>query len=142
MHESDSRTRETYADTLVAALNEWMRPGVKASARLLDGGYSGVAVIELRLGSEQARVQIDRQPRDLENALRKIMDKLPITDSRNIELRPDLKVIIDDKLYLTKPLSARYWLASSALNDADEVAADLLSAEARARREAGNEHYR
>jgi hypothetical protein len=142
MHEADSKTREKYADTLVAALNEWMRPGIKASARLLDGGTSGLAVIELKLGSDQSSVRIERQPGDLENALRKIMEQLPISVSRNIELRPDLKVFIDDNLYLTKPLSARYWLASSALNDADEVAADLLSAEAQARREAGNEHYR
>jgi hypothetical protein len=142
MHETDGKTRETYADTLVTALNEWMRPGIKASARLLDGGSSGVAVIELKLGSEQGGVYIDRQPRDLENVLRRIMEQLPTTVSRNVELRPDLKVFIDDNLYLAKPLSARYWLASSALNDADEVAADLLSAEAQARREAGDEHYR
>jgi hypothetical protein len=142
MRDADSKTRATYADTLVAALNEWMRPGVKVSVRLLEGGGSGVAVLELKLGSDQRGVQVDQQPRDLENALRRIMKQLPITVSRNVELHPDLKVFIDDKLYLTKPLSTRYWLASTALNDADEVAADLLSADAQARRRAGNERYR
>jgi hypothetical protein len=141
MRDTDSKTRSEYGSTLVAALNEWMRPSLTVSARLIEGD-SGVAVVELELGSSGKGVRVDRQQHELEDALRRIMKELPAMVSRNVELHPDLKVFIDDKLYLTKPLSTRYWLTSTALNDADEIAADLLSADAQARRRAGNERYR
>jgi hypothetical protein len=132
---------ELYANTLVQALGEWMRAGTEVIARLLSGG-SEAAVMELRLGSEREDLCVDVQPDDLQRVLHDIFARLPVTMSRNLELHPDLKVFIDDALYLGKPLGRRYWLPSTALNDADQIAADLLSIEARARRTASNERYR
>lgn len=129
-----------YAKTLLEALREWMRPGTEVIGRLIEGSM-GAGVIELQLGSERVELQSGVQTTELEIALREIMKQLPLTMSRNLELHPDLKVFIHDALYVIKPLSARYWLASTALNDADDIAADLLSAEVQAKRKAGNEPY-
>jgi hypothetical protein len=66
-----------------------------------------------------------------------------MTMSRNITLQPDLKVFIEDALYIVKPRSMRYWLRSTALNDADEIAGDLLTLQAiTPARKVGNEHPR
>jgi len=127
-----SDDRNGYATTLVQALGNWMRPGTEVVARLIEGG-SEAAVIELRLALGREDLRVERQPYELELALREIFRRLPVTMSRNLELHPDLKVFIDDSLNLGKPLSARYWLSSAALNDADKVAASLLSARTRVR---------
>jgi hypothetical protein len=96
-----------------------------------DSPAGAPAVLELRLEHADREITIDRQSPELEGAVRRIMAQLPLAMSRNLELHPDLKVFIDDSLYLAKPLSTRYWLPSTALNDADEIAADLLAAAAR-----------
>jgi hypothetical protein len=63
--------------------------------------------------------------------------------SRNVTLQPDLKVFIDAALYVVKPRSMRYWLRSTALNDADEIAGDLLTLQATTPdRKVGDEHHR
>jgi hypothetical protein len=111
------------------------------SARILEG-RSDVALIELRLSGNDADIKVDQQTPGLEDALHRLLDELPRAISRNLELQPDLKVFIDDSLYLAKPLSARYWLISTALNDADEIAGDLLSANNRLGRKAVHERSR
>jgi hypothetical protein len=71
------------------------------------------------------------------------MAALPMTMSRNVALQPDLKVFIEDALYIVKSRSMRYWLRSTALNDADEIADDLLTLQATTpARKVGNEHPR
>jgi type I restriction-modification system DNA methylase subunit len=141
MQESSAESRLEYTRQLIAALHEWMRPEVELSARIIEG-RSDTAVIELRLDSNGGGVRVDRQIAELERALDRIMAQLPATVSHNLELQPDLRVFLGDSLYLAKPLSTRYWLASAALNDADEIAGDLLSAETRIGREAGHERHR
>jgi type I restriction-modification system DNA methylase subunit len=140
MRESNPESRREYVSRLITALKEWMRPAVALSARILEG-RSGMAIVELRLASNGKDIQFERQTLELERALDELMAQLPKGVSRNLELRPDLKVFLGDSLYLAKPLSARYWLPSTALNDADEIAGDLLS-ERSISRGANNERHR
>ena len=80
---------------------------------------------------------------ETEQALRRVMAALPMTMSRNITLQPDLKIFIEDALYIVKPCNMRYWLRSTALNDADEIAGDLLILQATTpARKVGDEHHR
>ena len=92
---------------------------------------SEAILVELRLEAAWPDLVVDRAQQRLRDALDRILNLLPATTSRNIEVQANLKVFIDDSLYLTKPLTKRYWLASAALNDADEIAGDLLVAQQR-----------
>jgi hypothetical protein len=51
--------------------------------------------------------------------------------TRNVQIVPDLRVFIGDDLYLLKPRKKRFWLYSSALDEADAIAAELFSQQAR-----------
>jgi len=139
MDQAGPQDRKEYANTLLIALGGWMRPETSVAGRLMEG--TSQSIIELRLVDQRMDLQIDTQHGSLENTLREILRHLPVTSSRNIELHPDLKIFIGDFLYLVKPTSKRYWLRATALNDADQIAGDLIANKAGARR-AGHEHYR
>jgi hypothetical protein len=142
MQDSPQETRAEYVKTLIAALTRWMKPGFGVHARQIEGN-SPWMVLELILQAGTPAVHIDAQRPSLEQALRRVMAALPMTMSRNITLQPDLKVFIDDALYVVKPRSMRYWLRSTALNDADEIAGDLLILQAPSpTRKLGDEHHR
>jgi hypothetical protein len=144
MQNSSQESRAEYVRTLIAALTRWMKPGFGVHPRQIDGdGNSTWIVLELTLQEETSALYIDSQKPSLERALQRVMAALPMTMSRNITLQPDLKVFIEDALYIVKPRNMRYWLRSTALNDADEIAGDLLTLQATTpARKVGNEHPR
>jgi hypothetical protein len=133
--------RKKYCRTLRAALSEWLQPGTDLGIRLIEGGAEAV-LVELRLGATWPGVPVERGKGELRAALDRILRLLPQYTSRNVEVQPNLKVFIKDSLYLTKPLSRRYWLASAGLNDADEIAVDLLAAQKRHSAKGKNERDR
>jgi hypothetical protein len=142
MQNSSQESRAEYVKTLIAALTRWMKPGFGVNARRIEGN-SPWMVLELTLQEGTPALHIDSQKPSLEQALGRVMAALPMTMSRNVTLQPDLKVFIEDALYVVKPPSLRYWLRSTALNDADEIAGDLLTLQATTpARKVGNEHPR
>jgi hypothetical protein len=62
----------------------------------------------------------------LQAALNEIQQALPQQKGRLIYKR-HLKVFGGDKLYILKPLLRRHWTKTAAINDADEIAAAILS---------------
>ena len=130
MEGASPKERMQYCRTLRAALGEWLHPGADLGIRLIEGGAEAV-VVELRLGATWPDVLVEQGEQELRVALDRILLLLPQHASRNVEVQPNLKVFIKDSIYLTKPLSRRYWLSSAGLNDADEIAGDLLAAQKR-----------
>lgn len=51
----------------------------------------------------------------------------PTNIVQNISLVPDVTIFIRSSLYLIKPMRLRYWMKSTALNDADRIISDLLA---------------
>ena len=49
----------------------------------------------------------------------------------NVQLVPDLRFVIGSDMYLVKPMQLRYWLKSTALADAEQIAAEFTAALAR-----------
>lgn len=125
LRESTEPQRQEYARMIVHTLNRWV--GGSVHARVLEGDKKW-SLIELSLNGQptENNIRIDRQPEHLIEALRKVMGTLPTGSSHNVQLRPDFKVFLDDALFLIKPPDARFWMRSAALNDADEIAGDLL----------------
>jgi hypothetical protein len=130
MGEASATERKQYCRVLRTALREWLQPGAALGIRLIEGGTEAI-LVELRLGATWPDVLVERGKNELRAALDRILGLLPQNTSRNVEVQPNLKVFINDSLFLTKPLSRRYWLASAGLNDADEIAGDLIAAQKR-----------
>jgi hypothetical protein len=66
--------------------------------------------------------------------LLKALDSLQRTAAEGhgtFELVRGLKVFHQNLLYITKPLGQRFWTNTAALNDADEIAATILTRSAR-----------
>ncbi len=62
--------------------------------------------------------------------LLKAIDSLQRTGTENhgtFEIVRGLKVFWKNLLYLTKPMGQRFWTSTAALNDADEIAATILT---------------
>ena len=63
--------------------------------------------------------------------LQSIQENLPISLPGNVQLVPDLRFVIGSDMYLVKPMQLRYWLRSTALADAEQIAAEFSAAIAR-----------
>lgn len=138
LKDSTEQERQEYAYTIVRTLARWFEESVHA--RVLDGKKEW-SLVELSLIRQELNgaVQIEKQSEELMIALRKVMATLPSGSSHNVQLRPDFKVFLDEALFLIKPPDARFWLKTAALNDADEIAGELLLQQKRkATKEAGN----
>ncbi len=123
---TEKKWRE-YAETLTSTLQSWLQPENYITASLAPN-HPDLAVTELRIQSKKPDQQIEINMRNnvINNSLSKIHRYLPRRISRNFQLFPDLKVFIDESLYIVKPKSLRYWLKSAALNDADSIAVELF----------------
>ena len=120
---------QQYMETLIKSLNEGLRAGNYLSASLIVN-HPDLAVLELSIqeAKPQDHYQIIESDAAFKSVLSKIHDGLKRPLSQNFQLMPNLRLFIDKSLYLIKPKTMRYWMKSSALNDADDIVADLISA--------------
>jgi hypothetical protein len=63
---------------------------------------------------------------ELDAVITRILNLLPRHEG-SIAYYRNLKVFDRDKLYILKPLAYRFWSKTTALNDADEIAAAILT---------------
>lgn len=120
--------REEYAATLVRSVDDWLRDGNRLGARL-EAKSADIGVLRLSLnGADQPEAYGEENGVALGDALSRIMQHIHQPIAGNFQLMPDLRVFIDKSLYLVKPMQRRFWLRSTALSDADAIAADLQHA--------------
>lgn len=125
--------RDAYAEVLARALQGWLLADTRVDVALVGIG-ADLAVLRLRLvpASNQPFLYEEASAKILEtemsNVLARIWEVLPTSLPGNFQVIPDLRVFLDGDMYLVKPRQLRYWLRSSALADADEIAADLHGA--------------
>jgi hypothetical protein len=87
-------------------------------------------VLKLTIGDQVAPYTEDSSG-EFNDVLRSIAERLPIELPGNVQLIPDLRLVVERDMYLVKPTALRYWLRSTALADAEQIAAELLAAAAR-----------
>jgi hypothetical protein len=119
--------RRTYALMLCRALELAFREPISASLAALS---SDVAVLKLTIGETLVDYCEDESP-DLTRFLDSIGANLPIALPGNVQVVPDLRFVIGTNMYLVKPLQLRHWLRSTALADAEQIAAEFSAAVAR-----------
>ena len=112
---------------LCKALSLHFRMPVKAS---LAARSTDVAVLKLTIGDHVASYTEDSSG-EFNDFLESIASKLPIDLPGNVQLIPDLRLIVDRDMYLVKPTALRHWLRSTALADAEQIAAEFVAAAAR-----------
>lgn len=117
---------QNYAHYLSLGLANWINKPYRAITDLI-GSSSDLVVIGVRLtDNKNAKNFTDNRELDIDQILPKIWKSMPQQLPGNFQLIPDLRIFIDDVLYLVKPRKRRFWLGSTALADADAIAAELL----------------
>jgi hypothetical protein len=125
--------RQAYAATLCDALKPWFDNAIDASLAAMS---SDIAVLRLALVKDRRKAPYsERDTPDADLFLRNISANLPYQLPGNFQIVPDLRFVMDDGMYLVKPMQLRYWLRSTALADAEQIAAEFSAAAARAPRD-------
>ena len=124
----DRYDRVSYASMLIESLKPWFDESVVVNA-VLEARNDDLALLRLRLADRAGREAYrEEDDRDIGQALQRLADQIGLQLPGNFQLVPDFRLFADDSLYLIKPLQRRFWLRSSAITDADAVAADLHDA--------------
>ncbi len=120
--------RRAYAVTLCGTLTSSFREPISATLAALS---SDVAVLRLTIGGGIPLDYHEDPSPDLIEFLQSIAMNLPVALPGNVQVVPDLRFIIGSDMYLVKPLQLRHWLRSTALADAEQLAAEFSAALAR-----------
>lgn len=120
--------RREYATSLIDSVADWLQPGTQLHARL-EASNADLGVLRLSLkGGVQPKAYVEETSVLVSDALSRIMQHIQQPIAGNFQLMPDLRLFIGKDLYLVKPMQRRFWLRSTALADADAIAADLQQA--------------
>lgn len=125
---SKQQQRKDYAATLCTALKPWFKQSLNAT---LAAKSSDCAIIKLSLSNGSKVAYNETTSADVDHLLGEISRRLARPLPGNVQLVPDLRLVIDRDMYLVKPLQLRYWLRSAALADAEQIAAEFAAASAR-----------
>jgi len=117
-----------YYDTLSRALEEWLVAGTSVGGRI-EGDNGDLVVLRLwmRESREEGELIVAAGERQLKAVLKRLRKALHNGGQGSFQFVPDLRVFLDDELFLVKPRAIRYWLRSAALDDADAIAGHLFS---------------
>lgn len=119
--------RTNYVELLCRILNSWAkRSSFRVNGKVEYSNTLGTSVITLWKSRKTEPFKEKRTADELQAVLEDVQQALPrrmggFTYYRN------LKVFDGNKLYILKPLARRHWTKTAAINDADEIAAAILS---------------
>ncbi|MCW2248057.1 hypothetical protein M2352_003691 [Azospirillum fermentarium] len=119
--------RADYAAMLRNALEPCFRQPIQASLAARSGD---IAILKLTIADGDGEYKEEVSP-EVGEFLQSIQSNLPIRLPGNVQLVPDLRFVIGSDMYLVKPMQLRHWLRSTALADAEQIAAEFAAAVAR-----------
>lgn len=126
--------RADYASMLCDALAPSFRQPVQASLAAKSGD---VAILKLTINATSDEYMEEASP-EVGQFLQSIQAHLPVRLPGNVQVVPDLRFVIGSDMYLVKPMQLRHWLRSTALADAEQIAAEFTAAIARHGRTGGD----
>lgn len=126
--------RADYASMLCDALAPCFRQPIQASLAAKSGD---VAILKLTINATSDEYREEPSP-DAGQFLQSIQAHLPVRLPGNVQVVPDLRFVIGSDMYLVKPMQLRHWLRSTALADAEQIAAEFTAAVARHGRTGGD----
>lgn len=121
---SGEEQRSQYTFVLCETLNSWSQSDFKVTGTTIASSKLGVGVTVL---CKQRRDSPEIPPYE-ENVLESLemLQRESIARLNTMEFVRGVKVFVDERLFIVKPIAQRFWTHTAALNDADEVAATLL----------------
>ncbi len=119
--------RKKYANLLCQVLNSWAKSGKQRVSALTRFSSSlGYGVFTLTKSSKTMGYEEKKSDSEMNAVLERILKLLPNRTGGLSYLR-GLKIFDGNMIHFVKPLTKRHWTKTSALNDADEIAAAILS---------------
>ena len=117
-----------YKERLCATLNQWAgSSGYAVRGSCTISGSLGVGIVLLeKVGNGDAAGSPPGVGDDLLRVLRRIRDAVAVDDGKWSSLR-EVMLFEGNSLYMLKPAARIHWTQTAALNDADALAATLLS---------------
>jgi hypothetical protein len=141
LERSSDTHRLEYMNLLLEALNTW----AQRSDRRIEGdtiiSKAAIGVVSLRnvdKFSTQIEISEAESSKELDKALQRLASLLP-EETKSMRLLRNLKVFDGNNLDILKPLARRFWTRTAALNDADEIAAAILTASNNEKRHGANQ---
>lgn len=126
--------RADYASMLRDALAPCFQQPIQASLAAKSGD---VAILKLTINATSDEYSEEASP-EVGQFLQSIQAHLPVRLPGNVQVVPDLRFVIGSDMYLVKPMQLRHWLRSTALADAEQIAAEFTAAIARHGRTGGD----
>lgn len=122
--------RENYRSLLLEQLNGWgSRSGYRVVGEVMESEKAGLGIAVLkRLDAKRPGQPFSSK--DTTEAISEAMARIRSLTTRRVgslNFARGLKLFDGETLYISKPLARRFWTRTAALNDADEIAAAVLS---------------
>lgn len=124
---SNERRRSSYTKLLCDRLNGWANQEYHIRGKVVADTFMGIGMVVLE---KTKRGENPTQLPAIDSSLLKAIDNLQRIVAKGhgtYEVVRGLKVFHKNLLYITKPLGQRFWSNTAALNDADEIAATILT---------------
>jgi hypothetical protein len=125
--QSTNTLRASYASLLCNRLNGWAKQAFLVHGKSVADSSIGVGMVVLektRRGEKPVHLPVIDSEflRTLDN-----LQRIVVKGRGTFGLVHGLKVFHKNLLYITKPLGQRFWTNTAALNDADEIAASIIT---------------
>jgi hypothetical protein len=120
-----------YASAFLAATNPWLEVGGLSSfsAQIVRvPAVSALRVVRF-IPDGRAEVRETIAAESLQNVLETIGERLHLSVTEHLTVARELRVYVDDEIFIVKPAAARYWAESTGLADADSCLGDSLVAD-------------
>jgi len=114
-----------YVHTLSGQLNNWLTGGKRLQTTIHMGSQDFV-IAEFSLSESKSECSIKQVDSEAINLLNMIRDQVVRQQGDLFGYVSEVRVWIEDKLYFIKPNEIRHWMRSTALNDADMIAASVV----------------
>lgn len=133
---SSREERGSYLALLLQQLNRWgSRGGYRVEGEVAAFEPAGLAIAVLcRREGADPRPGVRILPGNATGGIIQAMARIRSLTTRrsgSLHFARGLKLFDGEMLYISKPLARRFWTGTAALNDADEIAAAILSQGAR-----------
>lgn len=131
LKQSTESKRGAFLQLLCSTLNQWASDNYQVHGSIVADPSLGVGMVVLE------KTRRDENPTQLtgyhENILKAIDDlqHTTIKAPGTFDLVRGVMVFHKNLIYITKPLGQRFWTRTAALNDADQIAATILTSSAR-----------
>jgi hypothetical protein len=128
---STESSRNNFLQYLCSTLNQWASDDYHVYGSVIADPSLGVGMVILeKIRRNDNPTQLMGQPNNILNTIDDLQHAA-IRAHGTFDLVRGVIVFYKNLLYITKPLAQRFWTKTAALNDADKIAATILSASMR-----------